>query len=232
MIKIRSVIITGTSRGLGYSLAEHFLKKEWRVYCTVRTENDAIKIKQMNQRLCFPIVSDVTVKTIQSKIESALSESAKIDLLINNAGSGGRGASIADTSVDDTAELINVHCLGSMRVTKAVLPFLKNDGIIINISSRFGSMAKVASGELDDISCSYSYRIAKAAQNMFSQCLSREFKHSGLKVCSIHPGKLKTDSASADADKEPGEAAKEIYTLLNTIENGKFYSLFEDGVDW
>ncbi len=42
---IKTVIITGTSRGLGYSLVEYFLKKEWKVFCVVRTENDAVPPK-------------------------------------------------------------------------------------------------------------------------------------------------------------------------------------------
>ena len=228
----KTVIITGTSRGLGYSLAECFLKNAWKVYCVVRTKNDADRIKNINLDFCFPIVSDITSDTIQSDIEATFSKSEKIDVLINNAGVGGSGELISNTSVAGTEKLLNVHCLGPMRVTKAVLPFLKHDGIIINISSRFGSTTKVASGELDVISCSYSYRIAKAAQNMFSLCLSREFKDSALKICAIHPGKLKTDSGSVDADKKAAEAAERLYLLLDTIENGKFYSLFENEINW
>lgn len=228
----KTVFITGTSRGLGYSLAEYFLKKAWKVYCVVRTENDAEKLKNIHPEFCFPIVSDIGFDTIQSDIELTFSGSDRVDVLINNAGVAGSGALISTTSVVDTEQLLNVHCLGPMRVTKAVLPFMKKNSTIINISSRFGSVTKVASGELDHISCSYSYRIAKAAQNMFSLCLSREFKDSALKICAIHPGKLKTDSGSVDADKEAAEAAERLYSLLDTIENGKFYSLFETEINW
>lgn len=184
----KTVIITGTSRGLGDSLAEYFLKKAWKVYCVVRTEKDADKMKNINRDFCFPIVSDIAFDTIQSDIESIFSESERVDVLINNAGVGGSGALISNNSVANTETLLNVHCLGPMRVTKAVLPFLNKDGIIINISSRFGSIKKVASGELDNISCSYSYRIAKAAEK--------------------------------------------LYSLLDIIENGKFYSLFETEINW
>ena len=112
------------------------------------------------------------------------------------------------------------------------MPYMKDDGVIIYISSRFGSIRKIFSGEFDDITCSYAYRISKAAQNMLTQCISREYRDSGVKVCAFHPGKLKTASASSDADKEPEEAARKLIRLIDKIENGKYYSLFEGESDW
>ncbi len=228
----RTAFITGTSRGLGYALVEQFLSQDWFVYCLVRKNEDATKIAEMNSAYCIPIVSDVTSDKMQSDIASSLSNSTTIDVLINNAGAGSSAKPFAETLVDDVSNLLDIHCLGALRVTQAIIPFIRNDGIIINISSRFGSITKTASGELDNISCSYSYRIAKAAQNMFSQCLSREYNNSNIKVCSIHPGKLKTASASLDADREPSEAAENLLSLLSKIENGKFYSLFKGETDW
>lgn len=127
---------------------------------------------------------------------------------------------------------IGVHCLGALRVTQSVMPYMSPTGKIINISSRFGSMARVSSGDLDHIACSYAYRIAKAAQNMFTQCLCREFQSSGLTVCAVHPGQLKTCSASSDAQNTTGSAANALYRLLDHMEHGVFYNLFEDSIPW
>lgn len=128
--------------------------------------------------------------------------------------------------------LIGVHCLGALRVTQAVMPFVLDDGIIINVSSRFGSISKVSSGEFENVACSYSYRIAKAAQNMLTQCMCSEFKDSSIRIFSIHPGRLKTDSASMDADRTPEEAAEMLFKKLKSIEHGRFYSLFEGMIEW
>ncbi|HPQ44294.1 MAG TPA: SDR family NAD(P)-dependent oxidoreductase [Syntrophales bacterium] len=228
----KTVFITGTSRGFGYALVEQFLTQGWMVYCLVRNDEDANKMVQMNSSRCIPIISDVTSDNLQSDIASSLSSSTTIDVLINNAGAGSCAKPFTETLVNDVRKLLDIHCLGALRVTQAIIPYINNDGVIINISSRFGSITKTASGELDNISCSYSYRIAKAAQNMFSLCLSREYKNRTIKVCSIHPGKLKTASASPDADREPREAAETLLSLLSKIENGKFYSLFEGEFDW
>ena len=63
---------------------------------------------------------------------------------------------------------------------------------IINVSSRLGSLHKMAN-RVSARHFSYSYRIAKAAQNMLTLCLQQEFENKGISVTAIHPGKLKTD---------------------------------------
>lgn len=230
--KRKSIIITGASRGLGLALTKQFISNQWNVVPLVRQGKDAIALKKINEKLCFPIIADITKNNVQSTIYDSIKSFKVINILINNAGIGGTSAYLNGTKPDEVLALIDVHCLGALRVTKAVLPFMKKDGIIINVSSRFGSITKISTGELDDITCSYSYRIAKAAQNMLTQCMCREFKSSGLKICSIHPGRLKTDSASVDADKTPEEATEILFEMLNKIEHGKFYNLFDGTIEW
>ena len=230
--KRKSIFITGASRGFGLALVKHFILNQWNVVALVRNKKDAMSLMKIGQTRCFPVISDVTINNVQISIRESLKTCEKIDVLINNAGIGGSGAFFAETTADEVLSVLNVHCLGTLRVSQAVLPFMKKDGTIVNISSRFGSTTKVSTGQLDHISCSYSYRIAKAAQNMLTQCMCREFKDSEIKICSIHPGRLKTDSASTDADKTPAEAAELLYGMLESIEHGKFYSLFEGVIEW
>ena len=230
--RIKTCIITGASRGLGFALTKQFISNHWDVVPLVRKDKDATIVKRINNEHCFPIIADITENNVQSAICESLKSFEGIDVLINNAGIGGKSVSLNGATSDEVLALIDVHCLGVLRVTQAVLPFMKNDGIIINISSRFGSITKISTGELDNIACSYSYRIAKAAQNMLTQCMCREFKSSGLKICSVHPGRLKTDTASVDADRTPEEAAQILFEMLNNIEHGKFYSLFEGTIEW
>jgi len=230
--KRKSIIITGAGRGFGFALTKQFLSNQWDVVPLVKKDTDAIVLKKINDEHCFPIICDITKNNVKSSIHESIKSLGIIDVLINNAGIGGNSVFLNETTSDEVLALIDVHCLGPLRVTQAVMPFMKEDGIIINISSRFGSITKISTGELDDITCSYSYRIAKAAQNMLTLCMCREFKSSGLRICSIHPGRLKTDSASVDADKTPEEAAEMLFEMLNSIEHGKFYSLFEGTIEW
>jgi len=230
--KSKSIFITGASRGFGLALTKHFILNQWNVVALVRNKKDAMRLMEISEARCFPIISDITINNVQISIQESLKTLENIDVLINNAGIGGNSAFFSETTADEVLSLLNVHCLGALRVSQAVLPFMKKDGTIINISSRFGSITKVSTGQLDHISCSYSYRIAKAAQNMLTQCMCREFINSEMKICSIHPGRLKTDSASSDADKTPEEAAELLYGILENIEHGKFYSLFEGAIEW
>lgn len=191
-----------------------------------------MNLMKIGETQCFPILSDITSNTVKTSIQEALMPFGKIDVLINNAGIGGNSAILTETTAAEVLSLIDVHCLGALRVSQAVLPYMNKEGTIVNISSRFGSITKISTGQLDHISCSYSYRIAKAAQNMLTQCMCREFKDTELKVCSIHPGRLKTDTASVDADKTPEEAAEVLFEKLKSVEHGKFYSLFEGTIEW
>lgn len=228
----KSVFITGGSRGLGYALVEKFLNEGWVVYAIVRTALDAQIIKQINNTHCFPIITDITSKGVQSQISSNLKDSTKIDVLINNAGAGSNWNNFQNTSIEDVKKLIDIHCLGAMQVTQALFPYLSEKALIMNISSRFGSISKIASCELDHINCSYSYKIAKSAQNMFTLSLSKEFLNTNKRICSVHPGKLKTASASKDADKQPRDAAEELYSKMDQFENGQFYDLFQGSLNW
>ena len=230
--KRKSIFITGAGRGFGLALTKHFILKQWHVVALVRNKEDAMRLMKISEARCFPVISDITINNVQISIQKSLKTFGNIDVLINNAGIEGNSAFFTETTADEVLSLLNVHCLGALRVSQAVLPFMKKNGTIINTSSRFGSMTKVSTGQLDHISCSYSYRIAKAAQNMLTLCMCREFKNSEMKICSIHPGRLKTDSASSDADKTPEEAAELLYGMLENIEHGKFYSLFEGAIEW
>jgi len=223
----KSVLITGAGKGLGNVLVSYFLSQGWCVFGLVRKNDDALKLEEMGAKA---ILSDVSNDAVKHDIQSVIK--SDIAVVINNAGVGGDGKSIIETSIDDFANSMNINCFGVLRVTQSVLPLLTTNGLILNISSRFGSISRVASGEFDDISCSYSYHVAKAAQNMLTQCVSRAYKETSIRVCSVHPGKIKTEFASVDADREPIEAAERIFKLVDTAVTGKFYSLFEGESEW
>jgi NAD(P)-dependent dehydrogenase (short-subunit alcohol dehydrogenase family) len=223
----KSVLITGAGKGLGNVLVSYFLSQGWRVFGLVRNNSDALELEKIGAKsILSDVGNDSVIVDIQSEIKN------DIAVVINNAGVGGDGKTISETSVDDFVNSMNVNCFGVLRVIQSVLPLITKDGLILNISSRFGSISRVASGEFDDISCSYSYYVAKAAQNMLTQCVSRAYKDTGIRVCAVHPGKIKTEFASADADRDPIEAAQKIFELINTAETGKFYSLFEGESEW
>jgi len=107
--KDKAVLITGAGKGFGLALAKTFLKEGWAVFALVRNHADASKLKELNPQLCRPIISDITSETVGIEVEKALNPSRTLDVLVNNAGIGGRGKSIETTSAAEIESLLNVH---------------------------------------------------------------------------------------------------------------------------
>ena len=237
-MKSGSVLITGAGRGFGHALVEVFLAGSWTVFPLVRQVQDAARLKAMQPDRCTPIVSDVTAPDLAMKAAAALRHCTGLDLLINNAGIGGLGKNFAATTTEELEALFRVHCAGPFNVIKAVMPKLQKslNPMIINVSSRLGSMTRNAAAEFKGKPFSYSYRIAKAAQNMLTLCLLQEFEEQGIDIYAIHPGELKTANAAYDANREPKDAALKLMEWLErdlpTSEKRRYFDLFRGPISW
>ncbi|MDP5272947.1 SDR family NAD(P)-dependent oxidoreductase [Chengkuizengella axinellae] len=226
------VLITGAGRGLGYELTKHFFNHEYEIFPVVRDPDHADKL-QKEFPSCKPIIVDITEDSSMEKIQSTVTKYTNvIDIVINNAGIPGREYKFEKVSISEMNEAIQIHCFGVIRVVQAALPILKNakNPRVINVSSRLGSLTKMASGEFKKRKFAYSYRVAKAAQNMLSICMSNELEEYGISVNSIHPGKIKTRTAASDADLEPHEAAENIFKWVEKLEKGESRIYAEPGV--
>ena len=221
----KNILITGINRGLGKELFELFVLKKYKVYGILRNESKAEKLKlnlPKNARIILADVSsDQSIKTIQKAIGQT-----HIDLLINNAGIGGDSHLINNIESEEISNLINVHCLGVFRTVKALKDNLlkAQDPLVLNLNSRLGSITRQSIGVYENITVSYSYRIAKAAQNMLTNCLRKEFRDK-IRFIGIHPGKMKTEIAQIDADIDPRVVANRI---IDFYENGKLIE--ENGI--
>jgi len=224
----KAIIITGASRGLGRALVESYSSRGWKTVPLVRDAEVAERIRRELPN-SFPIVSDVMSDEVETDITQWLRRIGQIDVLINNAGVPGRTTTIGSVTPDEVDVLFQTHCLGTLRCTKAALPFMQNgQRFIVNVTSRFGSVGRWASGAFAGRSISYSYRIAKASQNMLTVSLADELGPQGFVVCAVHPGRLKTQSGAIDADTEPTEAAHHLAEWIDDIDpsmNGKCFDL-------
>lgn len=214
----KNVFITGINKGLGKELFEIFLTKGYTVYGLLRNQLVAEKLKSNLPENGKLILADVSTDESVTAIQKVVRENT-IDLLINNAGIGGNSHLIDEIKSKEIIDLFNIHSLGVFRTVKALKTNLleASDPIVLNLNSRLGSITRQANGTYDDITVSYSYRISKAAQNMLTNCLRKEFK-GRIRFISIHPGKMKTDIAQVDADIEPRVVANRI---IQFYENGK-----------
>jgi len=214
----KKVFITGISRGLGKELFNLFATKNYFVYGVLRQESQLEVVKKKYPKNSKIILADLSLDNSIKRIQAAVQDHP-IDLLINNAGIAGNSFLIQDIESAEITDLFNIHCLGVFRTTKALANNLvkAKKPIILNLNSRFGSITRQSNGTYKNLKVSYSYRIAKAAQNMLTNCIRLEFKDR-IEVISMHPGKMKTEIAQSDADTDPIEVAKKI---VNFYESGQ-----------
>lgn len=218
-------VVTGAARGIGRVLVTELLARNYTVIAVVKQLADVEKLNAVDSRV-HAVRCDVTESSTETVLRDFLVSSVdKVDLLINNAGFSAKNKGIEGLSFQELDAVISVHCHAPARCVRACLPLLRKSdhAVILNISSRFGSAQLVATEAVPNEVTTYPYRIAKAAMNMLTACLSVELRGENIRVLSVHPGAVKTAFAAKDADTEPEDAAKNI---VNLAENGSESGIF------
>ena len=189
---MQRVVITGVSTGIGYASAKILTEKGTCVFGSVRTGEDAKRLKQDLGDLFIPLIFDVTDETAVRAEAARVGEllgSSTLDGLVNNAGIEVAGP-LAYLATKEFRYQLEVNLLGPFIVSKAFLPLLGLDparvgrpGRIINISSTSGRIAGPFSG---------AYAASKFALEGFSDSLRRELILFGIDVIVIQPGAIVT----------------------------------------
>lgn len=224
----RLAVITGASRGLGKSLVEEFSDAGWAVVAVTRTP------KTWADRTCVTAVThDVRQEASDELIEAIAGR--PVDVIINNAAQGASHARLGAIAAEGVLNAVDVNVAGPLRLVQAVLPNLlaAPDPIIINVTSRLGSVAAQSRGDYSHLSTSYAYKISKAAQNMLTISLAQDLADQ-VRCWAVHPGKLATEMGQADASKDPRVAARELRALVDAGErmSPRFISLGAADLAW
>jgi len=182
--------ITGSSRGLGRSLAEAVLANGGKVAATARTPKQLDDLVSKYSQQILAIQLDVTDKVqIRSAVAQAVKHFGRIDVLVNNAGFGISGAAEAFTDEQVRSQL-ETNLYAPIEVTRAVLPYMREQrsGRILQISSVGG---RVGNAGLT------MYQAAKFGLGGFTEALAKEVAPLGIHVTSVEPGGFRTDWAGA-----------------------------------
>lgn len=204
---MKTVLITGATKGIGLETARQLAKKGFRVFITGRNEAKLPEVKTSLQGEKLPVetlLMDVTdEKSIAAAAHSFAALHIKLDVLINNA------AILLKTdnrlATDDTAlfeETMRTNVNGPLLVTKALLPYMNTPSRIINISSAGGSMSEPVGG------WSPAYCVSKTALNGITRQLAAELASRKIAVNAVHPGWVKTDMGGSSAPRNIEKGAE------------------------
>lgn len=198
MLKGKTALITGASRGIGRAIAEKLAQNGADVAINFKGNQDAalevqesVKKYQVRTMLCKADVSDYS--QVERMCADVVENFGQIDILVNNAGIA-RNTLFKDASLEDWHEVINTNLTGVFNVCKAASPYMqeKNYGKIVNISSIGGIKA------IDGI---FNYAPSKAGVMAFTKVLGRELIKYNINVNCIAPGLISTDLLIKDVDE-------------------------------
>ena len=186
-----SVLITGTSKGIGYETALIFARAGYEVHATMRnpSASPALAEAAAAEKLSI-VVSAMDVDRDDSVFDGIAAIQAQhgpIDVLINNAGVE-RAGSIEESPMDDFRACMETNYFGAIRCIKAVLPQMRKrwGGTIINVSSVAGSFSHPPMT---------AYCASKWALEAMSESLAGEMKPFGVRVALVKPGIIDTAMA-------------------------------------
>jgi NAD(P)-dependent dehydrogenase (short-subunit alcohol dehydrogenase family) len=221
----RVAVVTGANRGIGLETARQLAHRGFHVVIAARDDASSRQAADGinhggGQATVLPL--DVSSST---SIRSAASQFAKIanhlDVLINNAGIyPDQGLTVLTIPRDRMDQTFQTNTFGSLEVTQAFLPYLRNAKAakVINVSSGYG--------QLDGLSSDVpSYCLSKLALNGLTIMLAEALKADRIAVNSTCPGWVRTDMGGSEADRSVEEGADTIVWLADEAPHeltGKF----------
>jgi len=181
---MKNVIITGSSRGIGFELVNLFNQNNYNVIALSRNTSSISKLNLNNVFTCSTDLSDSN--SINKAVSFIKNKFNSVDILINNAGKL-INKSFVETTKEDFISVYSVNVFGVAELVRLLLPSFSNTSHIINISS-IGGIA--GSSKFPGLSA---YSSSKAALNVLTEMLYEEFKTSGPVINTLALGAVQTE---------------------------------------
>ena len=229
---MKTVMITGASRGIGLEITKKELEAGSRVLATCRNPDFSDNLKSLISQygetlwICeLDVESEDSVKKLMNQLRI---DGEKVDCLYNNAGIID-WRTMNEVDAESMEKVYKVNVVGAMLVLRHTLPLLRrgSDKMVINVSSRLGSIALRGHSQLGG---AIAYSASKAALNMLTKQASIDLAGEGIRVISISPGWVRTDMGGPEAKYSVVESVERILRNVRNFsseDSGKFFG--EDG---
>jgi NAD(P)-dependent dehydrogenase (short-subunit alcohol dehydrogenase family) len=214
---IRTALVTGGSKGIGYGVAEALVKSGVKVAVTSRSQEAADKAAQqlnsIKEGYAIGMAADVrSLESQQAVVDAVVQQWERLDYVIANAGVG-RFAPIQELTPEQWQETIDINLTGVFNTAKATIAALKEtEGYFISIASLAGT---------NFFEKGSAYNASKFGLVGFSQAIMLDLRGEGIKVSTIMPGSVATEFADhtpSDADAwkiQPEDIGKLVIDLLS-----------------
>jgi len=196
---MQSVLITGTSKGIGYETALAFARSGYQVHATMRNPEQCPTLPEIIAREKLPITitaMDVdSDNSVHDAIRGIVTKHGPIDVLVNNAGIE-RFGSVEELSIEEFRASMETNYFGALRCIQAVVTLMRErrKGTIINISSVAGTFCQPPAT---------AYCASKWALEALSEGLACEMKTFGVRVALVEPGIIDTAMARRIVENAP-----------------------------
>lgn len=215
---MKHIIITGTSRGIGFEMVKLFAEKGHRILALSRNDKP-VKMLGLDNVDFFPF--DLGQPDDYEQVEHFIKTKwSKVDVLINNAGSL-LNKPFAETTMQDFETIYNCNVFGVAELTRIVLPYMHQDGHIVTISSMGGVQGSMKFPGLA------AYSSSKGAVITLTELLAEEYKETGPSFNVLALGAVQTEMlAEAFPDyKAPTTALKMAeYITEFALTGNQFYN--------
>lgn len=181
---MKNIVISGTSRGIGFELVKLFSHLGHKVLALSRNE---VPIQELNLPNCTSISCDLTKDSDIEKVSDFIKEKWKrVDILINNSGLL-LNKPFSEISISDFKDIYDVNVFGVVALTQAALPYMQKGGHVITISSMGGIQGSLKFPGLS------AYSSSKGAVLTLTELLAEEYKESGPSFNALALGAVQTE---------------------------------------
>jgi len=215
---MKNVIITGTSRGIGFEMVKLFSKAGHKVLALSRNSKPISDLKLKNvTALEFDIADESEILKLSEYLQKGMNS---VDVLINNAGFL-VNKPFAEITSEEFKRCYEVNVFGAVSLMQTVLPFMKKDGHVVNISSMGGVQGSVKFTGLS------AYSSSKGAIITLTELLAEEYKETGPSFNVLALGSVQTEmlEEAFPGFKAPLSATEMAQYIMDfSLTGNKFYN--------